>query len=457
MRFIHSAGTTLVFKAIAMIAGLAASIIIARVLGTEGRGIYALLMSIIVMAASFSVFGLAASNTYFVAGQSKRIRAIGVHSLIAGLVGSMLTVIILLTVKKFFPSILLGLNDTLIWLTLVFVLLFSWGNLFSFAFLGRGKIFAFNTFETSQRVIFFALSVLMLWVMSTTLDLYFAVVLAAVAVLVFSYVAAYFAKAPEGPLFSSELLQPSFAYGIRSYVATLLAMAVMRSAVFFVNHFGGNREAGLFAVAQQASELLIIVPGVVGIILFGRISDGKSDNLTPKVVRTIAFAFLPVSIGLFFASDILVVSIFGHEFLPAAAALRWLIPGSYLLGLQVLLAKDIAGRGYPWPAVLFWVPVLLVNFAGYYLLIPSMGINGASISLSLSFALIFVLISVYYVRTRGVSFSELFVIKSEDIRTVLQLLKGLLKKGSRNLDKEKCDAAATTHYKNKAQTQSVIG
>lgn len=457
MRFIHSAGATLVFKAIAMIAGLAASIIIARVLGTEGRGVYALVMSIIVMAASFGVFGLTASNTYYVAGQSKRVRAIGLHSLLAGILGTLLTILIVLGVRYAYPSILQGLNDYLLWLTLAIVPLFLWGNLFSFAYLGRGKIFAFNAFETTQRVIFFALSVLMLWVMSTTFELYFAVVLATVAVLVFSYMAAYFVKAPEGPLFSSELLQPSFAYGIRAYVATLLTLAVMRSAVFFVNYIGGNREAGLFAVAQQASELLIIVPSAVGTILFGRISGGDSDNLTPKVVRTIAFVFLPVSIGLFFASDVLVVSIFGAEFLPAAGALRWLIPGSYLLGLEVLLANDIAGRGYPWTAVLFWVPALILNFTAYYFLIPSMGINGASISLSLSFTLMFVLISVYYMRTRNVSFSELFVIKSEDIRTLLQLLKASPKVGVETSDKETYDAAATAHNKDKAETQSVSG
>ena len=456
MRFIHSAGATLVFKAIAMISGLAASIIIARVLGTEGRGIYALIMSIVVMAASFGVFGLTASNTYYLAGQNRRVRAIGVHSLLAGILGALLTVLIVHAIRYTYPSILQGLNDSLLWLALAIVPLFLWGNLFSFAYLGRRKIFAFNAFETAQRVIFFSLSVILLWALSTTFEIYFTAVLVAVTILVISYITYYFIGAPEGPLFNSELLKPSFSYGIRSYVATLLTLAVMRSAVFFVNHFGGNTEAGLFAVAQQVSELLIIVPSVVGIVLFGRISDGSSDNLTPRVVRTIAFTFLPASIGLFFASDFLVVFIFGIEFLPAAGALRWLVPGSYLLGLQVLLANDIAGRGYPWPAVLFWVPTLIVNFTAYYFLIPGMGINGASISLSLSFALMFVLISVYYIRTRKVMFSELFIIKSEDIRTLLQLLKDSLGKGRRISDKEKLDAAASDHNKDKAQTQSVI-
>lgn len=457
MRFIYSAGATLIFKAIAMLSGLAASIIIARMLGTEGRGIYALLMSIVVLAASFSVFGLTASNTFFVAGQSKRVRSIGVHSLIAGLIGSLLTVIVLLAVKKFFPSILLGLNDTLMWLTLVFILLFSWGNLFSFAFLGRGKIFAFNAFETGQRVLFFGLSVILLWLLSTSFETYLTFVLITVALLVMSCIAAYFVNTQQGPLCSSALFKSSIKYGLRSYVATLLTLSVIRMAVFFVNHFGGNSEAGLFAVAQQISELLIIVPTVIGTVLFGRITDGKSDDLTPRVVRTIAFAFIPVAAVLFFASEIIIIFIFGVEFLPAAVALKLLLPGAYLLGLEVIIAKDIAGRGYPWTAVLFWVPVLLVNFAGYYLLIPSMGINGASISLTLSFTLMFVLISVYYLRTRGVSFSELFVIKSEDIRTVLQLLKSPLKKGKRNSDKEECNDAAAVLNKDKAQTQSVIG
>ncbi len=67
MRFIHSASTTIILKAVALIGGLGTSIIISRILGPEGRGIYGIIMTVIVLSASFGVFGFAASNTYFIA------------------------------------------------------------------------------------------------------------------------------------------------------------------------------------------------------------------------------------------------------------------------------------------------------------------------------------------------------------------------------------------------------
>ncbi len=40
MRFIHSASTTMIFKAVALVGGLGTSVIISRILGSEGRGVY---------------------------------------------------------------------------------------------------------------------------------------------------------------------------------------------------------------------------------------------------------------------------------------------------------------------------------------------------------------------------------------------------------------------------------
>ena len=134
MRFIHSATLTIVFKAIAMISGLAVSIVIARVLGPEGRGVYALIMTMIVMSASFGVFGLTASNTYLIAKDHGKSRAIGTQSLLTGFIGTILCGLVILMIDSFGRTVFQGLNSTLLWLTLALVPLFLWGNLFSFAY-----------------------------------------------------------------------------------------------------------------------------------------------------------------------------------------------------------------------------------------------------------------------------------------------------------------------------------
>lgn len=457
MRFIHSAATTLLFKAVAMIAGLAVSIVIARVLGPEGRGIYALIMTIVVMSASFGVFGLTASNTYFIARDPSKARAIGMLSLFAGIAGTLLCIVAVMSIQTWSPQMLQGLNQTLLWLTLALVPLFLWGNLFSFAYLGRGKILAFNTFETGQRVIFLVCAVALLWFAQINIESFMSWVLTAVAVLVTLYLLYYFFSAPAGSTTDNSLNKPALAYGIKSYIATMLTLVVMRSGVLFVNYFNGNVDSGLFAVAQQISELVIIVPTIVGTVLFGRVSRGDSYHLTPLVVRVITLLFLPITVGLFFGSDWLIAAIFGAEFTGSVLLLQIMLPGAFLLGLEVILAQDLAGRGYPWPAVLMWLPTMIVNLFGYLFLIPKLGVSGAAISVSVSFAVIFILIVAYFIRLTNTKLTELFIVRFDDIKIIQSIAFGVFGKNTNSAKAGDNNAVSTVSDQNKVEAQSISG
>lgn len=455
MRFLNSAIVTVACKAVAMVSGLAVSIIIARELGPDGRGLYALVMTTIVMCVSFGVFGLTASNTYFAAKDARKTRTIGIQSLATGIIGTILSIFAIYLVKQVSPTVLHGLNNNLLTLTYVLIPLFLWGNLFAFAYLGRGRILAFNLFETGQRVIFFVLALALLWHLNKSLNAYLASVLAVVGFLVVIYIINYFRNAAPGPLYETGYTSSSLGFGVKSYVASMLTLAVMRSGVLFVNYFGGNDDAGFFAVAQQISELVIIVPTIIGTVLFGRVSRGDSDHITPVVMRIITWSFLPVTLAMFFFSDWLILTIFGQDFSRSILPLKIMLPGAYLLGLEVILAKDLAGRGYPWPAVLAWVPVILVNFAGFVIFIPKFGVNGAALSVTVSFFVIFILITSYYVKTSGVKIRDLFLLKLDDIRTLKTQLSLSLSQNFFATGKGAPNAVSTVPAQSQAETQIV--
>ncbi|MEE8576568.1 MAG: polysaccharide biosynthesis C-terminal domain-containing protein, partial [candidate division Zixibacteria bacterium] len=304
-------------------------------------------------------------------------------------------------------------------------------NLFAFAFLGRNRIIAFNLFETGQRLIFVLLAIGMLWVVGGNMAGYMIWTLVAVAALVAVYIVYYFRTSASGPLYDASLIGPSFTYGAKSFIGTLFSVAVMRSALLFVNHYHGNYEAGLYSVAQQVSELLVIVPSVVGTILFGRVAAEGGGELTAKVLRVAVLVFLPLSLLMILFADQL-VGIFGVEFLGAATALKILIPGALLLGLQVILVNDIAGRGYPWPAALVWIPVLILNVIGFLFLIPPFGINGAAMTVTGSFAAIFLFMAGYYRRISKVPLGECFVPRLADLQTLLAFASSPLGRKSRD-------------------------
>jgi O-antigen/teichoic acid export membrane protein len=424
MRFLHSVTLTLILKGIALVAGLGVSIIVARALGPEGRGQYALVMTIVLIASNLGSFGLAASSTYFLARDKSRVKAVGLMSLVTGVGGTILSALLLGILYWFAPSTLQGLDFPLVVLTLLFVPIFLWGTVFGFAFLGRGDIINFNFFETGQRVLFFGAAVLAFWMFTWSLVAFLTVVLAGIGAMTIWLVYRYFSGAPDGPWFDKSLLAPAWNYGMKSYIANLFTMASMRVGILFVNHFLGTEQAGLYSTAQQVMELLIIVPSVLGTVLFGRIADGRSDHLTGKLIRIMVIGYLPVMIGLLLFTDNLIVLLFGQQFVSATLATRILLPGSFLLGLEVILINDLRGHGYPWRAVLVWVPVLVLTAVGYALLIPVYGINGASLVTTLAYVAVFAYITVVYLKTAGYSFKETFVPKLEDISVMWAAIRG---------------------------------
>lgn len=432
MRFIHSASTTIILKAVALIGGLGTSVIVSRMLGPEGRGIYGLIMTVIVLSASFGVFGFGAANTYFIAKDRDSAKALGIQSIVVGLLGSMICGLVFYLIYTYQPGMVSGVNGILFAVTLLMLPLFLWGNLLSQAFLGLGRIIAYNIFNAGQRIIFLGAALFMLIVLHHDIETYMISVIAGIAMLVGLYILWYFRVSPESKSIDLKLVSKSFFYGSRPYIATIFALATLRSGIFFVNHFRGISEAGLFAVAQQISELLVIVPSVIGGILFPRVADGDSKDLTPKVLRTMSVLFLPILIILALGAKPIITFLFGPEFLPSAGALLIILPGTFLLGLQVIIAGDIAGRGYPWPAALIWIPIFTLNCIGYMLLIPRFGINGAALSTSISFILVSLFMTFYLRKTAGFRLSELFIPRKEDFVTILSTINLLRSKKKRD-------------------------
>jgi O-antigen/teichoic acid export membrane protein len=444
MRFIKSSGMTLAFKLISITCGLGISILIGRVLGPDGRGVYGLALTIIVLSTNFGLFGLAGANAFLVGGDKGRSRAVGVQSLLTGFVGAAIAASAILLIDYFNPSLFTGLDKNLLIATLALIPLFLWGTLFSYAYLGQGRIAAFNLFESIDKLLILLVGVICLMIFHTDLQTLLVCIAITMAALVAVYVLLYFRQSPVGQIGDLTLLWPAICYGIRSYVATVITYAVMRSGIFFVNYYLGASEAGLFSTAQQISELLVIVPSVIGTVLFSRITRGEGSALTAKTVRTAAVVLLPVFGAMALARDLIFVTLFGPEFAASSTVFLIFLPGAYLLGLEVIMAADIAGRGYPWPAALAWIPILILNVIGYHVLIPHYGINGAALSTTFSFFVLSAFILVYYRRMTGISLRDILIIKREDIQILSRSIRSLLPERQATIDERHDDAKAVS-------------
>ena len=141
------------------------------------------------------------------------------------------------------------------------------------------------------------------------------------------------------------------------------------------------------------------------------------------VVRVQTLPFPPAEQRSF---EPLIVLLFGAEFKSAAGALLILLPGTYLLGLEVIMAGDISGRGYPWPAAIVWIVMAVLNIIGYLIFIPMYGIEGAALSTSIVFIIVFIFMTIYLKRLTNISLITLFVPTRADLHKLLSFPKLLI-------------------------------
>jgi O-antigen/teichoic acid export membrane protein len=83
---------------------------------------------------------------------------------------------------------------------------------------------------------------------------------------------------------------------------------------------------------------------------------------------------------------------YGARFLPAVEIFWWILPGSFFLGIIVILSQYLAAIGFPRQLIGLWTLAFIVMLCSSLILIPRYDAQGAAMSLSLAYAVLFGLI-----------------------------------------------------------------
>jgi O-antigen/teichoic acid export membrane protein len=192
---------------------------------------------------------------------------------------------------------------------------------------------------------------------------------------------------------SPRILRPYLSYALMTFATLSLTQIVQRVDVLLVAGLRGSRQAGLYAVAVQLLELLIVVPGALGFVLFRR-SARSSHRHWEDAMRALRWtvSIQTVAAAVLFAAAPEVVSIvFGAGYRDSVAAVRWLMPGAVMLGAQTVASNYIAGRGRPRSVLVAWGAGAIVGVGLNILVIPVDGIAGAAAVSSLALGVVFAL------------------------------------------------------------------
>jgi O-antigen/teichoic acid export membrane protein len=361
--------------------GTSSSILMTRALGPEARGLYMGVMSIAALGIQLGTLGLGSSNTYYLSGRREAGQALATNTFTIGLVlGAVLSV-----AGWFVADHVHGLRASAGNASLVMALVSIPVGLL--LFFGQNLQLAthdtrnFNRIELVRGLCGLALVLSLLSGLHrgypTAIGINLALS-AAATTWIWWKLAGTAALRPclgwDGALFSR-----TFGYGFKAFTITFLGYLVLRLDALLVQNWRGAVDAGQYGVAVQMGDLLMTVSTTVAMIMFPKVAELGKDAwpLIRRITVATGAALGAACVVAYGLAPFAVRIVFGPAFLPAAMALRALLPGIWCLSIEVLLVQYLNGLGMPAMIIWGWLVALALNVYLNWLWIPSCGIEGA--------------------------------------------------------------------------------
>lgn len=383
-------------KTFVLILGLFSSIVSARVLGPEGKGIYAVAAAFTGIGVQFGNLGMHASNTYFLAKDKKILPAIVGNSILITLLVTLVTggvfVVLLL-----FPN-LVTIHGLILILAMACIPLQLYNMFQENYFVALEKIRQFSVLEMLNGAVYPILLLVVAMVNAKTLSPEIAIVLSGVGTGVVLVVGWYYLKKEMSEKVHIDrcLLQKTVPFGFKSYISCLLTYLVLRVDVLMLDAFLNKSETGLYSLAVNLADIVNMIAVSVSMLLFPKLSGmnekGEKQKFISKTLKYMALIMLVLVVGATIFSEIGVLLVYGEEYRPSIPVFRILMPGIFFWALSSLLFNYFSSENRIEINILTAFIGLIVNFILNGLLIPSYGICGAAVASTVAYIIIFVLL-----------------------------------------------------------------
>jgi len=390
--FVQKVVEMLATKIVLIPIGLITSVIVNRTLGPEGRGLYAVALAVGATGVQFANLGLHASNTYYVSRD---------RSLLPKLIGNSIVVSFSIggiwacgawAFFTFYPS-LAPIEGTLLALALVYTPFGLAYMLLQNLLLGLQDVRAYNKTELisgALNVAFIGLAIMLGVVRPETIFISGLVVLIGCLTWVVLHLKKGFVISP---MPSFILFKENIRYGLKAYMGALFAFLVIRIDLIMVKYILGSDQAGYYSLAVSLSDFIFLLPVLVGVILFPKLSALNNQHekwmYTRKVIFWTGLVMLALISGVLFVGKGLIQFLYGKAFLPSVPAFQLLMPGIFFLGLEVVAVQFLNSLGFPIIIVYVWAFSAILNILVNLFAIQKYGIIGASIVSSFCYFMVF--------------------------------------------------------------------
>ena len=429
--FIKGTAITFTTRILNLLIGIVVSIMLARLLGPEGRGIYALAILIPSFAVIFTNWGITSASVYYLGKKKYPPQLVAGNNIVFNTILSVGAIIIMGIILIFFKnSFFTGVPTNAIVLVLLAIPFLKLSSTLNYINLGIHRYFVYNILSlvgVIVQIIIFLILVLtssfsLLPVIITYLISSFVVFLITFIVLKQHLKKFYYR-------INKDYLKDTFNYGSKAFLGSIISFFHLRIDQLIINYFLNPIAVGFYAVAVGLTERLWLLAESTSVILFPKISSETDEeakkNFTPVVCRNILLLTVIGALTLFLLGRWLILLLYSADFLDALLPFQILLLGTISVSGSKILANDIAGRGKPIINTYINITSLIVNVILNIIFIPRYGISGAAYATTISYTLVFLIRVFIYARISGNKVWDIVFIKMKDWQLYKDFIKSI--------------------------------
>jgi O-antigen/teichoic acid export membrane protein len=407
-------------------------IVLARYLEPQGRGEYFLFQAMVSVLTVFGDLGLSQSANVFSGRHGDRVSA--VHSVLVRLVlvlwVGLIAVgggIVFLFGDKLLP------NFPLEWQLVAFAVLpiTLYAGFWNSMMVGMGQIWVLNMVQLvispCQLILVGVFVIGLSGGVLSAVSIYVAtMVIQGLLMLVLAFRLGL-RGSDQGTL--GELARQMVSFGLRGYVGSVSSMVWMRIPVFLLNIFHGPVSVGIFSVAQQLAEKVLLPMQAVQDAIYRKMSTfsgSEATQATNRYLRIVSSGMVMVVLVGMLIAPWVVMFLFGQSYLGAAYVFRVLLVGTAFISVSMILGTYLLGqRERPGLLSLLAGANALVCLLLSFLFIPAWAEVGAASALALTQLLGTVIVFAMYLGMSSTPVKDALLLNSQDMALLFKRISGM--------------------------------
>lgn len=397
-----------------LVVGLVSTILIARLLGPEGKGVLAVVAAVPSLGVGVASFGLGPALGYMAGKDRYPARDLVTAAVVWSLgLGAMIGMLVWFGRGPLLVSVMKGLTALDLGVVAVSLPTYYITAFMGALFVGHGRVVAFaalqSVWATLNLVAVISASV-MLPGNSTAVVVALSVASTANALVALVVFRAGFTLSASRMV---EITKAATPYAVKSYIGQATSMFFLRADVFFLNYFAGPSAVGVYSVATNLAEKLWLLSNPVSSAVYRQITGAERKDavrLTTMTSRSLLVLNGVAAVALFLIAIPLIPLVYGAQFSNAIWYLGLLLPGVVVYAFCQPYGQFFLGQlGRPGVTSGLSAIMMALSAVLYIVLIPILGPSGAAIGSTLSYSSAFVGYAWLMPKASGVTIREMLV------------------------------------------------